>query len=61
MLRLVSPDRAIFQAAGQDPAGQSLAASIERDDCGIFGNCGGKPGGFRRGSTAIKYDSSPVT
>src|SRR6266700_538459 len=44
-VRLVSPDGAIFQAAGQDPAGQSLAAGIERDDCGIFGNCGGKPCG----------------
>jgi hypothetical protein len=25
------------------------------------GIAGRKPGGFRRGSTAIKYDSSPVT
>jgi hypothetical protein len=40
---------------------------IERDDCGIFRNCGGKPGGFRpwrheersRGDSKQKEPSLP--
>jgi hypothetical protein len=49
-------------APSSKPPGKiRLDKAIERDDCGIFGNCGRKPGGFRRGCTAIKYDSSPVT